>query len=117
MNKLMKWAPMLGLESCSTPMQRLDQIYRQWCEANHESEVEYLDQAVSAVVEAGVLDTVIALVERGPVNDGDLPSKEHRDQLAEIGLVMRIASNGEFGPWAAGAFLFYVWRRHKELTT
>ena len=36
------------------------------------------------------LDTLVALVERGPLEDGDVPSKSGRDSLIERGLAVRI---------------------------
>ncbi len=45
----------------------------------------------------GALDTLIALVESGPVWDGDLPSKTGRDALIEWGLAVRTVVNGEEG--------------------
>lgn len=45
----------------------------------------------------GALDTLIALVERGPVFDGDIPSKVGRDKLLEMGFAFRTIVNGEDG--------------------
>lgn len=36
------------------------------------------------------LDTLISLIERGPLEDGDVPSKCGRDSLIEKGLAVRI---------------------------
>lgn len=47
------------------------------------------------------IDTLIALVERGPLFDGDVPSKAGRDGLIVAGLAARIVSNGEHGYTAA----------------
>jgi hypothetical protein len=40
------------------------------------------------------LDTLIALVEHGPLWDGDLPSKTGRDCLIERGLAVRVVLSG-----------------------
>ena len=45
----------------------------------------------------GALDTLIALVERGPVHDGDIPSKAGRDKLLEMGFAFKTVVNGEDG--------------------
>jgi len=42
-------------------------------------------------------DTLIALVERGPVQDGNIPSKSGRDALIERGYAVRVINNGEEG--------------------
>lgn len=42
-------------------------------------------------------DTLIALVEQGPVWDGDIPSKRERDELVEQGLASRALVKGEDG--------------------
>lgn len=47
------------------------------------------------------LDTLIALVERGPLHDGDLPSKSGRDCLVKIGFASQTVVNGEEGYQAA----------------
>lgn len=49
------------------------------------------------------LDTLIALVERGPLWDGDLPSKTGRDCLIERGLAVRVVVSGEDG-WQAATY-------------
>jgi hypothetical protein len=47
------------------------------------------------------LDTLVALVEAGPLFDGDVPSKSGRDSLIERGLAVRIVQNLEDGYTAA----------------
>lgn len=47
------------------------------------------------------LDTLIALVENGPLWDGDLPSKSGRYELLELGMAVRIVVKGEDGYQAA----------------
>lgn len=47
------------------------------------------------------LDTLIGLVERGPLADGDVPSKAGRTALLERGLAVRTVVNGEEGYQAA----------------
>ncbi len=47
------------------------------------------------------LDTLVALVERGPLESGDVPSKRGRDELITIGLAVQVIANGEDGYTAA----------------
>lgn len=47
------------------------------------------------------IDTLIALVEQGPLWDGDVPSKAGRDGLINKGLAVRIVANGQDGFQAA----------------
>jgi hypothetical protein len=42
-------------------------------------------------------DSLYALAKRGPVWDGDIPSKSGRDELIEKGLAIRVIFNGEDG--------------------
>jgi hypothetical protein len=49
----------------------------------------------------GALDTLIGLVERGPLADGDVPSKAGRNCLIEWGLAVRTVVKGEEGYQAA----------------
>lgn len=49
------------------------------------------------------LETLIALVERGPLWDGDVPSKSGRDALILQGLAARIVVRGEDG-WQAATY-------------
>lgn len=49
------------------------------------------------------IDTLIALVERGPLWDGDVPSKSGRDDLIERGLAQRVVVRGEDG-WTAATY-------------
>lgn len=48
-------------------------------------------------------DTLIALVEQGPLWDGDVPSKQGRDSLVERGLAVKIVVKGEDG-WQAATY-------------
>ena len=45
----------------------------------------------------GELDTLIALVEHGPVFDGDVPSKTGRDTLLRMGFAVKTVVKGESG--------------------
>ncbi|WP_109479166.1 hypothetical protein [Paraburkholderia sp. C35] len=49
----------------------------------------------------GALDTLIGLIERGPLWDGDVPSKAGREALFEQGLAARVIVDGEDGYTAA----------------
>ena len=48
-------------------------------------------------------DTLIALVEAGPLWDGDVPSKAGRDALIASGLAARVIVRGEDG-WQAATY-------------
>jgi hypothetical protein len=47
------------------------------------------------------LDTLIAVCEKGPLFDGDVPSKRERDVLLEHGYIAKVSVNGEQGYNAA----------------
>ncbi|MCU1114361.1 hypothetical protein [Stenotrophomonas maltophilia] len=47
------------------------------------------------------LDTLIALVEEGPLWDGDLPSKRGRTELLDLGMAVCIVVKGQDGYQAA----------------
>jgi hypothetical protein len=49
------------------------------------------------------IDTLIALVECGPLWDGDVPSKAGRDSLIAQGLAVRVVVKGEDG-WQAATY-------------
>lgn len=44
-----------------------------------------------------MLDSLIGMVERGPLEDGDVPSKAGRDELIRLGLAVRVVVKGEDG--------------------
>ena len=48
-------------------------------------------------------DTLIALVEQGPLWDGDVPSKQGRDSLVQRGLAVKVVVKGEDG-WQAATY-------------
>jgi hypothetical protein len=58
------------------------------------------------------IDTLVALVERGPLWDGDVPSKSGRDALVVAGLVSCIVVNGEDGYQAATLAGAAAYREH-----
>lgn len=58
-------------------------------------------QHLSAALSGAEVDTLIALVEQGPLWDGDVPSKSGRDSLLQKGLAVRIVVNGADGYQAA----------------
>lgn len=55
----------------------------------------------SAVGVGAKIDSLVALVENGPLEDGDVPSKAGRDTLIDMGLAARIIVKGEDGCTAA----------------
>lgn len=56
-------------------------------------DLEWLDK--------GRLDDLVALVEEGPLEDGDVPSKQGRNALIERGFAQRIVVKGDDGFTAA----------------
>lgn len=46
-------------------------------------------------------DTLVALIEQGPLWDGNVPSKSGRNELIERGYAIRVINNGEEGFTAA----------------
>lgn len=51
----------------------------------------------------GEIDTLVALVECGPLWDGDVPSKSARDSLIVKGLAIKVVVQGEDG-WQAATY-------------
>lgn len=62
--------------------------------------------------QGAAIDTLVALVERGPLGDGDVPSKTGRNVLCEMGLACRIVVNGEDGYQAATYAGAAAYREH-----
>lgn len=60
----------------------------------------------------GAIDTLVALVERGPLWDGDVPSKRGRDELLAAGLATCIVVKGEDGYQAATLAGAVAYREH-----
>jgi len=48
------------------------------------------------------VDTLVALVEKGPVWDGNIPSKSGRDDLIDRGLAVRVVANTADEGWSDG---------------
>jgi hypothetical protein len=55
----------------------------------------------SLVANGAVLDTLVALIERGPLDDGSVPSKRGRDTLIAHGCAQRVIMRSEDGYTAA----------------
>ena len=63
----------------------------------------------TSLLDEGWKDTIIALIENGPLFDGDVPSKSARDSLMDKGYATRVVVKGEDGFNAAtqkGALLY-----------
>lgn len=58
------------------------------------------------------IDTLVALVERGPLWDGDVPSKAGRDDLILSGFAVRIVMAGADGYTAATYAGRDAYKRH-----
>ncbi len=54
-----------------------------------------------ALPSGACIDTLVALVENGPLLDGDVPSKAGRNDLIEMGLAVRVVVKLEDGFTAA----------------
>lgn len=63
-----------------------------------------------SLLNAGERDTLICLVEQGPVWDGDVPSKSARDSLLEMGLAHKAVAQGAQGYQVANYRGWAVWR-------
>ena len=59
--------------------------------------------SAGTVLTGGEVDTLVALVEHGPLWDGDVPSKVGRDGLLERGLAVKVVVKGEDG-WQAATY-------------
>lgn len=59
-------------------------------------------------------DTLRALVLKGPLEDGDIPSKSGRDILQLEGLAERVVVNGQEGFNAATSLGYTLYKRYKE---
>lgn len=58
---------------------------------------------MSFKLEGKHIDTLVALVENGPLEDGDVPSKSGRDDLIDAGYAVRIVQKGSDG-WTAATY-------------
>ena len=58
------------------------------------------------------IDCLVALVEKGPLWDGDVPSKRGRDALIEQGLAVRVIVEGSDGYTAATYAGRDAYKRH-----
>ena len=63
------------------------------------SEVEYFKEVASVAMELSSAeeDTLNACHSRGPLEDGDVPSKSARDSLLDKGFVAKVIVKGEDG--------------------
>ena len=69
-------------------------------------ESEYTDECdrVASALTWGQVDTLVALVESGPLFDGDVPSPTARNELIELRVAARVIVNGDDGYTAATYF-------------
>lgn len=49
------------------------------------------------------IDTLVALIERGPLRDGGLPSKVGRNGLIALGFAAQVVIDQDYMQWAATA--------------
>lgn len=78
---------------------------------------EEFDREIDLDEDGGALDTLIALVERGPLWDGDVPSKRGRDILIMRGLAAKVINNGEDGYQAATYYGAQIYCRRYGAST
>lgn len=62
-----------------------------------------------------LLGTLNAIVTRGPLYDGDVPSKSDRDDLLSHGVIEKVIVKGEHGYQAANYFGWSVWKSLKAI--
>jgi len=74
--------------------------YRSSDELDHFKKVQKLSDRIKD--EGAALDTLIALIECGPVYDGDVPSKSGRDLLFALGMAIRCVAATERNGWSDG---------------
>lgn len=60
-----------------------------------------MDQSPNLILTSSALDTLVALVENGPLWDGDIPSKQGRDELIKLGFAVKIIAHSQEGYQAA----------------
>ena len=53
------------------------------------------------VLTGGEIDTLVALIERGPLRDGDIPAKAGRDGLHTLQYVAQVVINRDSYFWVA----------------
>jgi hypothetical protein len=68
--------------------------------------------SIISELRGAAIDTLVALIERGPLWDGDVPSKSGRDDLVVAGLAVRIIVKGEDGYQAATLAGAAAYREH-----
>ncbi len=72
--------------------------------STHDSiEAWYIETAKA--MSAGEIDTLMALVRAGPLDDGDVPSKGDRDTLLDLGLASKCVVSGRAMPKAAFSYV------------
>ena len=65
-----------------------------------------------AVMTGAEIDCLVALVERGPLWDGDVPSKSGRDSLIQQGMACRVVVAGRDGYTAATYYGRDAYKNH-----
>ena len=83
----------------------------------HDCKCPSCEKGKELMESGGNLDTLIALVENGPLFDGDVPSKNSRDILIAAGLATRVVVKGEDGYTAASYEGRDVYLRHYDSDT
>ena len=86
-------------------------------ESIHNCKCPSCEKGKELMESGGNLDTLIALVENGPLFDGDVPSKNSRDILIAAGLATRVVVKGEDGYTASTYAGRDVYLRHYESDT
>lgn len=77
-------------------------VVHEWMQATKAEELAVgLPTITEPAMHSGVLDTLVSLVEHGPVHDGDITSMTDRDTLITAGLAIRVVYEGEDGYTAA----------------
>lgn len=77
-------------------------------------EAEVLAISIAGKLSASAVEVLCQIV-KAPKFDGDVVSKNGKSELFRNNLILRIASNNEFGDNAANNLGFLVWKRIKKI--
>lgn len=81
-------------------MIQLDNVVAVACNLDEVDDIDYIRQvreAASQVLSTGSRETLQAIYSRGPLSDGDVPSKSQRDALLSAGVINKCVVNGKDG--------------------
>ena len=79
-------------------------------------EITKITVAACRVEREDLMASLNEIIKRGPLYDGDVPSKSDRDALLNLGLINKVVVKGEHGFQAVNYFGWAVWKSITELT-